>query len=220
MELIHKIEDLERQISLLQQTIDGQNKETQKLLNSFKNSSKFAKNMFNEIFEQLKQENLNFETQFKTEKSLLEVLETLEKSCKSEFCSVSDENTSISEYNKVVNIADISKPSPIKELSTFDQNKGSNSISSLSNFLENSYRSLKPELSSLNPDKILAETFKSESDYQYQTLDSFTTIRDNLSLLENTMSTIFPPIENDTLTRYLKESHKFNQYRYNRFNKE
>ena len=176
--------------------------------------------MFNEIFEQLKQENLNFETQFKTEKSLLEVLETLEKSCKSEFCSVSDENTSISEYNKVVNIADISKPSPIKELSTFDQNKGSNSISSLSNFLENSYRSLKPELSSLNPDKILAETFKSESDYQYQTLDSFTTIRDNLSLLENTMSTIFPPIENDTLTRYLKESHKFNQYRYNRFNKE
>ena len=220
MELIHKIEDLERQISLLQQTIDGQNKETQKLLNSFKNSSKFAKNMFNEIFEQLKQENLNFETQFKTEKSLLEVLETLEKSCKSEFCSVSDENTSISEYNKVVNIADISKPSPIKELSTFDQNKGSNSISSLSNFLENSYRSLKPELSNLNPDKILAETFKSESDYQYQTLDSFTTIRDNLSLLENTMSTIFPPIENDTLTRYLKESHKFNQYRYNRFNKE
>ena len=220
MELIHKIEDLERQISLLQQTIDGQNKETQKLLNSFKNSSKFAKNMFNEIFEQLKQENLNFETQFKTEKSLLEVLETLEKSCKSEFCSVSDENTSISEYNKVVNIADISKPSPIKELSTFDRNKGSNSISSLSNFLENSYRSLKPELSSLNPDKILAETFKSESDYQYQTLDSFTTIRDNLSLLENTMSTIFPPIENDTLTRYLKESHKFNQYRYNRFNKE
>jgi predicted phage tail protein len=184
-ELIAQIQGLENKVGQLCLEIKSFQSKKNSLADSLADIYKTAHTSFSEVIDKLKQENIQFETAFQIEKSLFEILESLKKQTKPDN-SNSDTVHSL-EYNKVIKI---------NNLNTFDLSKRtvSDSLSSLSNFLENTYQHTDIQKSRRT---LTNDSFLTQTDFDYSGLDSFATLREDKELLENTVSTIFPPIEQE-----------------------
>lgn len=219
--LIHRIELLEKQAKQHEFHIQTLCQEKSELQNSTADLQKSIQKSFNEITQKLKNPSINFETQFQIEKNMLDILDLFEKNKKSEFETLQSKNFQCAEYNKVINITEFN----------IDQSRGlckTNSLSSLSNFLEETYNSKSfqknidfpndsfPKNPSFHERLPSNDTFRTQFDENISLSDSFTTIKELPNYLETTVSTIFPPIDLPDRQSPLN----FNKFRYNLYKSE
>jgi hypothetical protein len=226
MDLVKQLDLFEARTQTLAKQSREKYLEREDMAQGLEKLAKIAEKMFGEIGERLKEERMKFETQMKVEKTLHEFLEMLQKCGKSGHKSLQSQNTDASDYLRPGKDDELFHARPLESdrmsassLSyfledTYQKTLGKDSIFGRNKREgENKAHAKKPSI----------DTFRTNSEVHEELMDSFVTINeespiseidsnaghiivekldlfenDRRSSFENTVSTIFPPIEQET----------------------